>query len=69
MAIETLGIDLAKSVFQLHAVDTDGAVVMRKRLRRGALFGFLGKLEPCLIRDAGLRYISLLGPRDSGAWA
>lgn len=49
MKITTLGIDIAKSVFQLHGVDADGAVVLQKKLRRGAVLGFLGKLEPCLI--------------------
>lgn len=49
MTITTLGIDLAKSVFQLHGVDADGAVVLQKKLRRGAVLNVLGKLEPCLI--------------------
>jgi len=49
MTITTLGIDLAKSVFQLHGVDADGAVILQKKLRRGAVFDFLGKLGPCLI--------------------
>lgn len=49
MQITTLGIDLAKSVFQLHGVDAVGAVILQKKLRRGAVLDFLGKLEPCLI--------------------
>jgi len=49
MDITTLGIDIAKSVFQLHGVDADGVVVLQKKLRRGAVLKFLGKLEPCLI--------------------
>jgi len=49
MQITTLGIDLAKSVFQLHGVDADGAVVLQKKLRRGAVLDFLGALPPCLI--------------------
>ena len=49
MEITTLGIDLAKSVFQLHGVDRNGAVVLQKKLRRGAVLEFLGRLEPCLI--------------------
>lgn len=49
MTITTLGIDLAKSVFQLHGVDADGAVFLQKKLRRGAVLDFLGKLDPCLI--------------------
>jgi transposase len=49
MSITTLGIDLAKSVFQLHGVDADGTIVLQKKLRRGAVLDVLGKLEPCLI--------------------
>ena len=44
MTITTLGIDFAKSVFQLHGVDADGAVILQKKLRRGAVLDFLGKL-------------------------
>jgi transposase len=49
MEITTLGIDLAKSVFQLHGVDAAGTIVLQKKLRRGAVLNFLGKLDPCLI--------------------
>ena len=49
MQITTLGIDLAKSVFQLHGVDVEGAVVLQKKLRRSAVLAFLSKLEPCLV--------------------
>ena len=49
MEITALGIDLAKSVFQLHGVDGSGAVVVQKKLRRNALLDFLGRLDPCLI--------------------
>lgn len=49
MEITTIGLDLAKSVFQLHAVNTDGAVVWRKKLRRSALLQELAKVPPCLI--------------------
>ena len=49
MDITTLGIDLAKSVFQLHGVDAQGVIVLQKKLRRGAVVKFLSKLEPCLI--------------------
>ena len=49
MEITTLGIDLAKSVFQLHGVDRDGAIVLQKKVRRGALLDILSRLEPCLI--------------------
>ena len=49
MEITALGIDLARSVFQLHGVDADGAVVLQKKLRRGAVLDFLGRFEPCLV--------------------
>ncbi|GGL71552.1 hypothetical protein GCM10011392_27680 [Wenxinia marina] len=49
MRITTLGIDLAKSVFQLHGVDAEGAVVLRKKLRRAGLLDFLRSVPPCLI--------------------
>lgn len=37
MKITTIGLDLAKSVFQLHAVDAEGAIVWRNKVRRSAL--------------------------------
>ena len=49
MQITTIGIDLAKTVFQVHAVDADGATVVRKRLRRAEVLSFVSGLEPCLI--------------------
>ena len=45
----TIGIDLAKTVFQLHAVDADGTTVIRKRLRRAEVLSFVSGLGPCLI--------------------
>ena len=49
MEITTIGLDLAKSVFQLHAVDANGDVVWRKKLRRTALLDALAKIPPCLV--------------------
>lgn len=49
MHVQTLGIDLAKTVFQLHGVDADGKIVVRKALCRSALLRFLEELDPCLI--------------------
>ena len=49
MQITTIGIDLAKTVFQLHAVDANGATVVRKRLRRAEVLSFFAGFEPCLI--------------------
>ena len=49
MGISTIGLDLAKSVFQVHGVDTTGQVVVRKSLRRAQMLPFFAKLPPCLV--------------------
>jgi transposase len=45
----TIGLDLAKEVFQVHGIDADGRVVVRRRLRRRDVVSFFANLEPCLI--------------------
>jgi len=47
--IKTIGLDLAKHVFQVHGVDAGGATVLRKRLRRGEVLAFFARLPGCLI--------------------
>lgn len=49
MNITTVGVDLAKIVFQVHAVDTRGKVVLRKQLKRAEMSRFFANLPPCLI--------------------
>lgn len=49
MKITTIGLDLSKSVFQIHGVDETGAAVLMKRLRRKQMEPFFAKLPPCLI--------------------
>jgi transposase len=49
MNVSTVGVDLAKHVFQVHGVDDRGAVVVRRSLRRGQVIGFFRRLEPCLV--------------------
>lgn len=49
MKITVLGIDLAKSVFQLHGVNQGGKAVLRKKLLRSQLIPFFANLPPCLI--------------------
>ena len=46
--IITIGLDLAKSVFQVHAVDEAGKVVLRRQIKRAQLFAFFAGLSPCL---------------------
>ena len=45
----TIGLDLAKSVFQIHGVDAHGKVVTSKRLRRDAVLTFFANLPPCTV--------------------
>ena len=45
----TIGVDLAKNVFQVHGVDAEGGVVVRRQLRRGQVLPFFKKQPPCLI--------------------
>jgi transposase len=45
----TIGVDLAKNVFQVHGVDGDGKVVIRRQLRRARVLPFFAKLPPCLV--------------------
>lgn len=45
----TIGVDLAKSVFQVHGVDAEGAVIVRRQLRRLQVLPFFEKLSPCLV--------------------
>src|SRR5216684_7550664 len=47
--ITTIGLDIAKSVFQVHGVDAAGEVVIRRQLKRRYVLAFFQKLPPCLI--------------------
>ena len=47
--ITTIGLDLAKHVFAVHGVDTEGGVVVRKVLRRGQVLSFFGRLPRCVV--------------------
>jgi transposase len=49
MQITTIGVDLAKHVFQLHGVGDDGRVVLRQKLRRSQMTAFFAQLPPCLV--------------------
>ena len=47
--ITTIGLDIAKSVFQVHGVDANGLVVIRRQLKRRYVLAFFEKLPPCLV--------------------
>ena len=47
--ITTIGLDIAKSVFQVHGIDAGGRVIVRRQLKRGSVLAFFQKLPPCLV--------------------
>ena len=47
--VSTIGLDIAKSVFQVHGIDVAGAVVVRKRVNRARVLEYFGELSPCLV--------------------
>ena len=49
MKIATVGLDIAKQVFQVHGADSEGRAVLRKRLRRDQVAEFFANLPPCLV--------------------
>jgi transposase len=49
MEITTIGLDLAKSVFQVHGVDATGQVIVRRSLRRAQMLPFFARLPSCLV--------------------
>jgi len=48
-AVTTIGLDIAKSVFQVHGVDAAGNVIVRRQLKRRYVLPFFQKLQPCLV--------------------
>jgi transposase len=48
-SVTSVGLDIAKNVFQVHAVDAQGAVIVAKPVRRGQLLKFFASLPPCLV--------------------
>ena len=48
-AITTIGLDIAKSVFQVHGIDAEGNVIVRRQLKRRSVTAFFHKLPPCLV--------------------
>lgn len=47
--ITTIGLDIAKSVFQVHGIDAQGVIVVRQQLKRGRVLSFFKKVPPCLV--------------------
>lgn len=60
--VRTIGLDLAKNIFQVHGADASGAVVFRKQLRRGQVLKFFGSLPATVPGcDGSLWKLPLLG--------
>ena len=49
MQVTTIGLDIAKNIFQVHGIDVKEKVVVRKQLRRGVMIAYFKALRPCLI--------------------
>lgn len=47
--ITTVGLDLAKNVFQVHVADASGRAMLRKKLRRDQVLAFFSQLRPCVV--------------------
>ena len=47
--ISTIGLDLAKRVFQVHGVNDEGQIIVEKQIPRSDVLNWFGKLEPCLV--------------------
>jgi transposase len=47
--VTTIGLDIAKSVFQVHGIDAEGTVLIRRKLKRRHVLAFFQKLQPCLV--------------------
>ena len=69
-AVKTIGLDIAKSVFQVHGVDADGQVVIRRKLKRRYVLAFFEKLpawlvgiEACATSHHWSRQLQALGHR------
>src|SRR5438105_2138862 len=62
----TIGLYIAKSVFQVHGKDPAGKVVLQKRLRRGQVAAFFAELAPARVRDRGVRQRASTARRN--AW-
>src|SRR5262249_4760984 len=48
-AVTTIGLDIAKSIFQVHGVDAEGNVTIQRKLKRRYVIPFFQKLPPCLV--------------------
>jgi transposase len=69
MNIKRIGIDLAKTVFQLHGVDSREQPVLRKKLKREQMLSFFRTIDPLFDWDGSLQWVALLGTGTAKTWA
>ncbi len=68
-AVTRVGLDLAKWVFQVHAVDANGEIVVARKLARAQLIPFFAALPPCVVAMEACASAHHLGAGADGAWA
>jgi hypothetical protein len=66
-AVTTIGLDIAKSVFQIHGVGAAGNVIVRRKLKRRYVLPFFQRLSAVPRWDRGLRLIASLVTRTAGS--
>jgi len=66
--VSTIGLDIAKSVFQVHGIDAAGEVVMPRQLKRRYVLAFFQKAASLPDRHGGVRLITLLVARAASPW-
>ena len=65
--VSTIGLDLAKNVFQVHGVDASGEIVIAKQIRRRQVLPLFRKLPPCLVGVEACVQDRDLAPLGTGA--
>ena len=65
--ISTIGLDIAKNVFQVHGIDENSAVVVQRQLKRRRVLAFFAKLSPCLVGMEACATSHSLGSGDCAA--
>jgi ABC-type proline/glycine betaine transport system ATPase subunit len=63
--ITTIGLDIAKNVFQVHGIDKNGKAVLRKKLNRNQVLAFFANLSPCLVGLEACAGIPTIGQGNS----
>ena len=66
--ITTIGLDIAKSVFQVHGIDAEGNVLIRRQLKRRYVLAFFQKLPPCLVGIEACASSHHWSTRTPSAW-